>query len=41
MWLTDHGRKEDGGCEEDVSVHAECVVREEILFNNLEILVSE
>ena len=33
--LTEHGCEEDGGGEEDVSVHAESVVWEEILFDDL------
>ena len=33
--LTEHGREKDGGGEEDVSIHAEGVVWEEILFDNL------
>jgi hypothetical protein len=31
---TEHGRKEDDGGEEDVALHAESFVREEILFDH-------
>ena len=33
--LTEHGCEEDGGGEEDVSVHAEGVVWEEVLLDDL------
>lgn len=33
--LTEHGRKDDSGGEEDVALHAESLVREEILLDDL------
>jgi hypothetical protein len=32
---TEHGRKDNDGGEEDVALHAESFVREEILLNDL------
>lgn len=32
---TAHGREDDGGCEEEVSLGVEGFVREEVLFDDL------